>query len=53
MKLLKKLMSVLYRYLTLYNPQRVDTSGLLWCVGEALKLFGVDNVLNQDSALGV
>ena len=40
------------RYLSLYNPQRADASGLLQCVGEALKLFGVDTVLNQDSVLG-
>ena len=33
------------RYLSLYNPQRADASGLLQCIGEALKLFGVDTVL--------
>ena len=40
------------RYLSLYNPQCADASGLLQCVGEVLKLFGVDTVLNQDSVLG-
>ena len=41
------------RYLSLRSPQHADASGLLDCVGDALSLFGVDSVLNQDSVLRV
>ena len=41
------------KYLSLYNPQRADASGLLHCIVEATKLFGVDTVLNQDSVLRI
>ena len=41
------------RYLSLHSPQHADASGLLDCVGDALSLFGVDSVLDQDSVLRV
>ena len=41
------------RYLSLHRPQKADASGLLLCVGEAVMLLGVENVLDKDSVLGV
>ena len=41
------------RFLSLHNPQSADASGLLECIGEAMHLLGVDDVLDQDSVLGV
>ena len=46
-------MTTCSRFLSLHNPQRGDASGLLECIGEAMHLLGVDDVLNQDSVLGV
>ena len=36
-----------------HNMQHAYASGLLDCVGDALSLFGVDSVLDQDSVLRV
>ena len=41
------------RYLSIHSPEQVDTSSLLVCLGDALKLLGVDNVLDTDKVLGV
>ena len=41
------------RYLSLRSPQHADASGLIECVGDALSLFGVHSVLDQDSVLRV
>ena len=41
------------RFLSLHSPQKADASGLLLCVGEALQLLGVENVLDKDSVLSV
>ena len=46
-------MTTCSQFLSLYNPQKADASGLLQCIGEAMYLLGVDDVLNQDSVLGV
>ena len=36
------------RFLSLLNPRSADASGLLECIGEAMHLFGVEDVLNQE-----
>ena len=41
------------RFLSLHNPQNATASGLLECIGEAMRLLGVEDVLDQDSVLGV
>ena len=41
------------RYLSLHSPQKADASGLLLCVGEDVKLLGVENVQDKDNVLGV
>ena len=46
-------MTTCSRFLSLHNPQKVDASCLLECIGEAMHLLGVDNVLSQDSVLGI
>ena len=35
------------------DPQKADASGLLECIGKAMHLLGIDDVLDQDSVLGV
>ena len=46
-------MTTCSRFLSLHNPQKADASGLVECIGEAMRLLGVDSVLSQDSVLGV
>ena len=40
-------------HLSIHSPEPVDASSLLVCRGDALKLLGVDNVLDTDKVLGV
>ena len=40
-------------FLSLHNPKTADASGLLNCVGEAIKLLGVEDLLSKDSVLSV
>ena len=46
-------MTTCSRFLSLHNPQKADASGLLEWICEAMHLLGVDDVLDQDSVLGV
>ena len=41
------------RFLSVHNPEKADTSGLLGCISDAMHLLGVDHVLDQHSVLGV
>ena len=41
------------QFLSLHNPPKADASGLLECISEAIQRLGVDDVLGQDSVLGV
>lgn len=41
------------RFLSLHSPKRADAGGLLECLGEALKLVGIESVLDKDSVLSV
>ena len=40
------------RYLSVEVPSKADSSGLIQCVGNALRILGVDNVLDRSSILG-
>ena len=40
-------------YLPIHSPEQVVASGLLVCLGDALKILGVDNVLDMDKVLGM
>ena len=46
-------MTTYSRFLSLHKPQKADASGLLECIGKAMHLLGVDDVLDRDSVLGV
>ena len=41
------------RYLSLEVPQKADADGLIACLGNALGAFGVSNILQRESVLGV
>ena len=41
------------RYLSIHSPGKADANGFLSCVSKALKLMGVENVLDRDSVIGV
>ena len=41
------------RFLSVHNPEKADTSGLLGCISDAMHLLGVDHVLDQHSVSGV
>ena len=41
------------RYLSLQVPKKADADGLIHCLGDALQILGVDNILDQASVLGV
>ena len=46
-------MTTYSQFLSLHKPQKADASGLLECIGKAMHLLGVDEVLDRDSVLGV
>ena len=46
-------MTTCSQFLCFHNPRKGDASGLLECIGEAMHLLGMDNVLDQDSVLGI
>ena len=41
------------RYLSLEVPGKAAADGLIKCIGDALRLLGVDNILDRSSGLGV
>ena len=41
------------RYWSVCNPERADAAGLLACLEDSLKNFGVEDVLDKDSVLEV
>ena len=41
------------RYLSLEVPQKADADGLIACLGNALGAFGVSDILQRESVLGV
>ena len=41
------------RYLSLQVPTRANADGLIQCLGDALQILGIDNILDCDSVLGV
>ena len=41
------------RFLSVEVPKRADASGLIDCLGNALQVLGIDNVLDKASVLGV
>ena len=40
------------RYLSLEVPTNADADGLIKCLGNALRILGVENILDQSSVLG-
>ena len=41
------------RYLSLEVPMRANADGLIECLGNALRILGIDNILDRASFLGV
>ena len=41
------------RYLSLEVPTRADADGLIKCLGNSLRILGIDNILDCASVLGV
>lgn len=46
-------LTVCTRYLSVHTPERANARGILLCLGEALKLMSIDNVLDKECVLGV
>ena len=43
----------MHAYLSLEVPQKANADGLIACLGNALGAFGVSNILQRESVLGV
>ena len=41
------------RYLSLEVPTKANADGLIKCLGNALRILGVENILDESSVLGI